>query len=73
MGVGANAQTYNNKSLPARGSVYAEFAGASMLVGINLTHVLQTENVDNIFMSERNRFLLIGTFNAKKTRKVIEC
>ena len=48
--VGVNAQICNKKSLPMRRTVYAEFAGASMLVGINLTHVLQTENVDNIFI-----------------------
>ena len=34
--VSVNGQTYNKyKSLPARKAVYAEFAGASMLVGIN--------------------------------------
>ena len=36
MSVGVNAQTYNNyKSLPARRAVFAEFAGASMIVGVN--------------------------------------
>lgn len=33
--VGVNAQTYSYKSLPARRAVYAEFAGGSMVLGIN--------------------------------------
>lgn len=33
--VGVNAQICNKKSLPMRRAVYAEFAGGSMLLGIN--------------------------------------
>lgn len=35
MSVNVNGQTYNNKLLPAERAVYAEFAGASMGIGIN--------------------------------------
>ena len=34
-GVGINVQSYGTKSLPARKAVYAEFFGASMVVGVN--------------------------------------